>query len=176
MLRSFARTAHSTHSLRNAQLCYARSIHGLAHSTNSLGWSSRECFHAVNASHRSISLRSALECHKHALLVGRHIAKRISSKGWSKRKLWFFFIFDLFIFPLPARGFPRFYSPMYDDFLGVRSFDQVSSDRICIRIWQNREYWWLLATRRRSLSVGHSICPSFCHKIIIKAYFYIFCY
>ena len=38
-LRSFARTAHSAHSLRSAPLCYARfarSVHELAHSLCSL--------------------------------------------------------------------------------------------------------------------------------------------
>ena len=35
-LRSFARTAHSAHSLRSAPLRYARSVHGLAHFAHSL--------------------------------------------------------------------------------------------------------------------------------------------
>ena len=35
-LRSFARTAHSAHSLRSTLLCYARSVHRLANSLRSL--------------------------------------------------------------------------------------------------------------------------------------------
>ena len=35
-LCSFARTAHSAHSLRSAPLCYARSVHGLTHFAPSL--------------------------------------------------------------------------------------------------------------------------------------------
>ena len=79
---------------------------------------------------------------KHALLVGRHIAKRITSKCWSERKLWFFFIFDLFSLPLPVCVSPRFYSSMYEDFLGVRSFNQlydVSFERTYVGIWQGAD-------------------------------------
>ena len=95
-----------------------------------------------NAPHRSIKVRTALECLKHALLVSRHIAKRITSKSWSERKLWFFFIFDLSSFPPPVRVSPRFHTFMYEDFLGVRSFNQlydVSFERTYVGIWQGAD-------------------------------------
>ena len=91
------------------------------------------------APHWSIEVRSALECPKHALLIGKHIAKRISSKSWSERKIWFFFIFDLFSFPLPVCVSPRFYSFMYEDFLGVQSFNQVGFERTYVGIWQGTD-------------------------------------
>ena len=95
-----------------------------------------------SCAHRSIEVRTALECPKHALLVGKHIAKRITPKSWSERKIWFFFIFDLFSFPLPVCVSPRFCSFMYEDFLGVRSFNQlydVSFERTYVGIRQGAD-------------------------------------